>query len=170
MLHTLLLNSNYECIGFITERKLFKFLAKNKIEVIECWDEKVNFGVDVIIHHPAVVRLWHHVRWIPRKIRFNRTSVFRRDEYTCLYCGQALISSELTIDHIIPRSKGGISSWGNCVTSCFSCNRKKSNKHLTEAGMILLRKPIVPKLTASNEFYFLRLSTIHPAWSRYVAL
>src|SRR3990167_7830927 len=73
---TLLLNSTYECISFISERKVFKLLAKDKIEVLESWDDKVTFGRDSFgkparICHPAVARLRHHVRWIPRKIRFN---------------------------------------------------------------------------------------------------
>lgn len=166
MLHTLLLNSTYECIGFISERKLFKLLAKDKIEVLESWDEKIIFGRGVKIQHPAVVRLRHHVRWIPRKVRFNRTGVFRRDQYMCQYCSTALTPAKLTIDHIKPKTRGGENSWRNCVTACFTCNNKKSNRTPEEANMRLIKKPTVPQLTIYSEFVIMKLK--HDSWKEYV--
>lgn len=166
MLHTLLLNSTYECIAFITEKKVFKLLAKGKIEVLDSWDEKISFGKGKKIGHPAVVRLNHHVRWIPRKVRFNRTGVFRRDQYICQFCSKALTPSKVTLDHLMPRSRGGDLSWKNCVTCCFPCNNKKGNRTPEEAGLILLKKPIVPQLTISNEFALMKVR--HSSWTNYV--
>lgn len=166
MLHTLLLNSTYECIGFIPERKLFKLLAKDKIEVLESWDEKIIFGRGVKISHPAVVRLRHHVRWIPRKVRFNRTGVFRRDQYVCQYCSVALTPARLTIDHIKPRVRGGENSWRNCVTACQPCNNKKGDRTPEEAAMRLIRKPAIPQLTIRSEFVLMKLK--HETWQNYI--
>ena len=165
MLHTLLLNSTYECIAFISERKVFKLLVKDKIEVLSEWDIKFAWGKGSA-RHPAVVRLKHHVRWIPRKVRFNRTGVFRRDQHLCQYCSKGLSPSKLTMDHIIPRARGGDSSWRNCVTACFSCNNKKGDRTPEEAGMTLLKKPIVPQISIVNEYALMHNK--HDDWKLYV--
>ena len=78
-------------------------------------------------------------------MRFNKEGLFMRDAGTCQYCEKELTRQNSTIDHIIPRSKGGNTSWENCVICCPSCNSKKGNKTLTEAGMDLLRIPAKPK-------------------------
>lgn len=167
MLHTLLLNSTYECIAFVPENKVWKLLSKDKVEVLESWDvPKINFGKDNKITHPSVIRLKHHVRWIPRKIRFNRTAVFRRDQHVCQYCSKALTPSKLTMDHIIPRGRGGENSWRNCVTSCFECNNKKGMRTPEEARMVLLHKPTTPQLTIRSEFVLLKNK--HDSWKNYI--
>lgn len=163
---TLLLNSTYECISFIPERKLFKLLAKEKIEVLEQWDEKVVFGRGVKIQHPAVVRLKHHVRWIPRKVKFKRSAIFKRDQDTCQYCSRVFPRSKLTLDHVIPKTRGGNDDWRNCVAACFVCNNKKSNKTPEEAKMPLLRRPVVPDLNIRNEFNLLKNK--HDSWASYI--
>lgn len=167
MLHTLLLNSTYECIDFIPERKVFKHLANDKVEVLEVWeDHHIIFGRGNRIKYPAVLRLKHHVRWIPKKVRFNRTAVFRRDQHVCQYCAKALTPVKLTLDHIFPRARGGENSWKNCVTACFLCNNQKGNRTPEEAGMKLLRKPITPVLGIRNEFHLMKDK--HPAWQDYI--
>lgn len=166
-LHTLLLNSTYECIAFISERKVFKLIAKDKVEVLSEWDEKITYGRGTI-HYPAVVRLRHHVRWIPRKVRFNRTGVFRRDQHVCQYCSKGLTPAKLTLDHIIPRTRGGDSSWRNCVTACFDCNNRKGSRTPDEAGMKLLHKPVVPQITIANEYVLMKCK--HPEWKLYIGV
>lgn len=166
MLQTLLLNATYECMSFIPERKLFKLLAKDKIEVLESWDEKIVFGRGVKIQYPAVVRLRHIVRWIPRKVRFNRTGVFKRDQDTCQYCMKSLPRNKLTLDHVIPKTRGGGDDWRNCVAACFDCNNKKGSKTPEEAKMPLIKRPIVPQLTIANEYHLMRLK--HNSWENYI--
>ncbi len=78
------------------------------------------------------------------KVPFSRTNLLKRDDYSCQYCGKKDRGSKLTIDHIVPRSKGGITSWSNCVIACSSCNRRKGNKFLHESGYRLLRQPTTP--------------------------
>lgn len=166
MLQTLLLNSTYECMNFISERKVFKHLANDKVEILETWgNEKFLFGKKYI-EYPAVLRLKHHVRWIPKKTRFNRNAVFRRDQYNCQYCYKALTPAKLTLDHVFPRSRGGENSWNNCVTSCFICNNKKGNRTPEEAGMILLNKPMIPSQGIKNEFFLIKEK--HHSWNDFV--
>ena len=167
MLHTLLLNSTYECIGFISDRKVFKLLAKDKVEVLESWEgHKIYFGKNNSIAYPAVLRLRHHVRWIPRKVRFNRTAVFRRDQHICQYCGKALTPAKLTLDHILPRARGGENSWRNCVTSCFECNNRKGMRTPEEARMVLLKKPTTPAMSIGSEFALMKNK--HDSWKNYI--
>ena len=137
MKKTLLLNSTYEVLCFIAERKVFKFLSKDKVEVISSWDDDVRFG-STNIKHPSIVRLKSFVKIRFIKSNFSRRAVIKRDQYCCRYCGEKLTSTNLTIDHILPKSRGGVTSYTNCVVCCQLCNGKKSNRTPEEAGMVLL--------------------------------
>jgi len=104
---------------------------------------------DVLVHSatryfevPAVVALKNYRK--RRKVSFTRYHVFLRDEFTCQYCGQRFASKDLTFDHVVPRSRAGLSRWSNIVTACGPDNLRKGNKTPREAGMRLLRKPFEP--------------------------
>lgn len=167
MLHTLLLNFTYECISFITEKKVFKLLAKDRIEVLSSWEEE-SVWASGKIKHPAVIRLKYLVRWIPRKVKFNRIGVFRRDSFNCQYCTVQLSPSKLTMDHVLPKNQGGDSSWRNCVAACFTCNNRKGNRTPEQAGMKLLKRPAVPLITIASEYHL--LNNKHEDWKTYLNL
>jgi 5-methylcytosine-specific restriction endonuclease McrA len=93
---------------------------------------------------PEVILLTKYDSVPKLSMHFSRLNIYKRDNYTCMYCGVQPGTEELSIDHIIPRSKGGKSSWENCVLCCIECNRKKANKTLAEAKMKLLRPPKKP--------------------------
>ncbi len=93
---------------------------------------------------PEVLLLDEFNRVPMKSVTFSRRNLYKRDEYTCQYCGKRPHSSELTIDHITPVSKGGKTTWTNCVLACLKCNHKKSDRTLTEAGMKLLSVPAEP--------------------------
>jgi 5-methylcytosine-specific restriction endonuclease McrA len=93
---------------------------------------------------PEIVLLSHYEEVPRRRITFSRKNVYRRDRYTCQYCGSRPELDELTVDHVIPRSLGGRTSWTNCVLSCVKCNRRKSNRTPAESGVRLLREPREP--------------------------
>ena len=97
-------------------------------------------------------------------IVFNRRNLFIRDENICQYCGKRFSTDDLTVDHIIPRSKGGQSSWLNCVLACISCNRKKADYSLEKIGMSLIRSPFKPKW---NPLY--RTKVFVPSWERFLS-
>lgn len=167
MLHTLLLNATYEPIAFLTERKAFKLLANGKVDVLAEWNSKIKFWNKQIIGHPATIIMKYRVRWIPRKIRYNPMAAFKRDLYKCQYCGQQLILSKVTIDHILPKSRGGENSWKNCVACCFVCNNVKGNKTPEEAKMPLLRKPFIPQTNIFHEFQLMKNK--HISWADYIS-
>lgn len=140
---TLLLNASYEILSFISERKAVKLLLKNKADILSIWDEKIKYGEGDFVF-PATLKLKHFVRRPPHYIHFSRQAIVKRDKQTCQYCLKKLIPSEVTIDHIMPRCKGGGSSFANCVVSCLPCNNKKGDKLLEESGLKLLIKPTHP--------------------------
>jgi 5-methylcytosine-specific restriction endonuclease McrA len=114
---------------------------------------------------PVVIRLVSYVR-IPRdthRRKITRRAVFARDDWTCQYCGSR---SNLTVDHVIPRSKGGSSSWDNIVASCAPCNRRKGNQLPRQVGMRLSREPRMPNPTV---FIHVASPTIPVAWQQYLA-
>jgi 5-methylcytosine-specific restriction endonuclease McrA len=94
---------------------------------------------------PEVVTLTTYDRLPILTVPFNRRNVFQRDRYACQYCGARPGSVELTIDHVVPRSQGGVSSWENCVLACVTCNRHKANRTPEQAGLSLRTKPVRPR-------------------------
>jgi len=103
--------------------------------------------VRLTIRVPEVVLLTQYAALPRRRVTFSRRNIYRRDQYACQYCGTHLTPEELSVDHVIPRSRGGRSNWTNCVLSCLRCNRRKSNRTVAEAGMRLIRTPAEPRWT-----------------------
>jgi 5-methylcytosine-specific restriction endonuclease McrA len=159
----LVLNATYEPINVCTVRRAVVLLLKDKAEVIEHagWDLH---SATRTIHRPVVIRLVSYVR-IPRdthRRKITRRAVFARDGWTCQYCGSR---ANLTVDHVIPRSKGGASTWENIVASCAPCNRRKGDALPRQVGMRLLRQPRMP-----NPSVFIQVAspTIPSAWLQYL--
>jgi len=164
---TLLLNSTYQPISFVTPEKAIKLFVKDKVEVCAEWDEIIRWGCGSM-KLPAVIRLKYYVRWIPRRMRYNSIGVFRRDRFTCQFCSKSFKTSKLTIDHVIPRARGGKSTWVNCVTSCFNCNNRKGNRTPEEARMRLLKTPKVPNVNLANEV--IGIHPQHPQWDYFLGI
>lgn len=97
---------------------------------------------------PEVIRLTGYSGQGERTVVFSRRNIFKRDRYTCQFCGAQPGPTELTIDHILPKSRGGKSEWTNCVLACLGCNARKANRTPTEAKMVLRKVPKKPKWTA----------------------
>jgi 5-methylcytosine-specific restriction endonuclease McrA len=163
---TLLLNSSYEVLSFIPERRLFKFLYSEKVEVVSTWDEKLKWG-NSYIEVPAVVRLKHPVKRRHMKVSFSRQALLHRDNNICQYCGRSLKRSEVTIDHIIPKKMGGQSNFTNCVVACVSCNSKKSHKLMSEVNMSLIKQPVSPSYSMMVKKE-LRDAKWHTDWNNYL--
>jgi len=100
----------------------------------------VSFRVRV----PEVILLKTFNGFIRQEVRFSRRNIFERDKNTCQYCGRRMPRSEITIDHVVPRSRGGVDSWDNLVLACVECNVRKSNRTPEEAKMPLIRRPVKP--------------------------
>ena len=140
----LLLNATYEPIKIISWKKAITLLFLGKAEMLERQDEDIHSTNDVHAL-PSVLRLYRRVR-VPRKpVQFSRGNVYRRDGYTCQYCAQKFSPSQLTFDHVMPRSRGGETSWVNIVTSCQEGNRIKGDRTPAESGMPLQKTPKEPR-------------------------
>jgi 5-methylcytosine-specific restriction endonuclease McrA len=160
----LVLNATYEPINVCTVRRAVVLLLKSKAEVIEHAEWKLHSATSTM-ERPVVIRLVTYVR-IPRdthRRRITRRAVFARDDWTCQYCGSR---SNLTVDHVVPRSRGGGSSWDNIVASCAPCNRRKGNAPLRQSGMHLVRQPKAPH---PSVFIAVASPTIPIAWRAYLA-
>lgn len=129
--------ANYD---FATWREVSELKAQFK-EPHEDWIRAVNFELQV----PRVVRLLIYDRLPRQTIRFNRRNIFARDGNRCQYCGKRFITSELSLDHVKPRSQGGDTSWENIVCCCVKCNVKKGGRTPEQAHMHLVRPPVKPK-------------------------
>jgi 5-methylcytosine-specific restriction endonuclease McrA len=160
----LVLNATYEPINVCTVRRAVVLLLKEKAEVVEHGEFALH-SVSCTISRPVVIRLVTYVR-IPRdthRRKITRRAVFARDDWTCQYCGSR---SNLTVDHVVPRSKGGSSSWENIVASCAPCNRRKGNALPRQAGMRLLKRPRTP---SPHVFIQVASPSIPAAWRQYLA-
>jgi 5-methylcytosine-specific restriction endonuclease McrA len=123
-------------------------------------------AIDFRLRMPEVIRLRYFNGRQRRKIRFTRRNLFERDRYTCQYCGKKLPSGELTLDHVIPRCRGGRSTWENLAVACVKCNSRKSNRLPQEAEMKILRRPEKPKWPA---YLAVRLGPARRAsWQRFI--
>lgn len=170
--NVLALNRNFLAVQVISVRRAFCLLSKGQAEVIhveggaycgysfETWQElselKLELGdinesedwiraVNFRIQVPRVVRLLSYDR-IPRTtIKFNRRNIFLRDGHRCQYCGKRYSSLRLSLDHVLPKSRGGGETWENIVCACLKCNVDKGGRTPAEAGMKLLQKPVKPK-------------------------
>jgi len=166
----LVLNRLYMAIRVIPARRAFRLLIKNLAEVISVeqgqyynydfaswtdlaslqqefereehdWVRTVRFDVAV----PKIIRLLGYDRLPAQHVKLNRKNIFARDRNHCQYCGKGFPTSELSLDHVIPRSRLGGETWANLVCACTRCNARKGGRTPTEANMKLVRKPFRPR-------------------------
>lgn len=144
-MRTLVLNAGYEPMQLVSWQRAICLVLSEKAEIISEYDERVrtvsqSFGL------PSVVRLKRYVRIVRQfsLARCSRKNILIRDNYSCQYCGVKCSSATATVDHVIPRSKGGKTVWNNVVVACSPCNLKKGNMWLKNTDMRLLRQPKRP--------------------------
>jgi 5-methylcytosine-specific restriction endonuclease McrA len=159
----LVLNASYEPINVCTVRRAVVLLLKSKAEVVEhaTWELRSERAT---MSRPVVIRLMTYVV-VPRdthRRKITRRAVFARDNWTCQYCGSR---SNLTVDHVIPRSKGGQSTWDNIVASCAPCNRRKADHLPDKAGMHPRHAPSMPQ---PHVFIHVATPTIPAAWRHWL--
>ncbi|MGH7163101.1 MAG: HNH endonuclease, partial [Planctomycetota bacterium] len=159
---TLVLNRSWMAITTTTVRHALSLVYQRAARVIcpntyethdfDSWsalavarDEPCVRTVSIHIRVPEVIVLALYDGLPHRTVAFSRRNLYRRDHFTCQYCGARPGSEELTIDHILPRSRGGRTTWSNCVLACVECNKRKANRPLTHAAMMLRRLPSEPK-------------------------
>jgi 5-methylcytosine-specific restriction endonuclease McrA len=142
---TLLLNQGYQPIKAISWKRAICMHFLEKVEVLENYDWTIN-SPSLQLSAPAVVRLKYNAKAEPMRIRFSRGNIYARDNKVCQYCNKKFSAKHLTLDHVIPRSLGGRTTWTNIVTACQDCNTKKADKTPQQANMKLLSKPTYPSV------------------------
>ena len=137
----LLLNQSYQPLMTLGAKRAIILSFTEKVEVLESYKEQVN-SINLSIFIPSVIRLRDYVRFNKKNTPLNRRNVLKRDNHICQYCNSK--GKFMTIDHVIPKDKGGRDSWKNLVAACVPCNTKKGNKLLKDINMTLLRPPKAP--------------------------
>ena len=139
----LLLNASYEPLKIISWQKAITMFLLEKVEVIEEYEHDIR-SVTLAFKAPAVVRLLKYVNIGRKSPPLSRSNILARDHFSCQYCATQLSSKEATLDHVIPRSQGGKTSWENIVCCCKQCNRKKGGRTPKQASMPLRKRPAQP--------------------------
>ncbi|MGD9115784.1 MAG: HNH endonuclease [Dehalococcoidia bacterium] len=160
----LVLNQNYEPLNVCRVRRAVVLLEDGKAEMLEngvgfLHTTQREFPV------PSVIRLGHMIKRPHPQRKMTRFEIFQRDHFTCQYCGRQ--TSQLTLDHILPRFRGGEHSWENVVSACIPCNRRKAGRTPKEAGMKLLSSPALPR---GDRFFYIpyRYRQSQSQWQKYL--
>jgi 5-methylcytosine-specific restriction endonuclease McrA len=163
---TLLLSQGYEPVKIIPWQRAMTLLALDKVDVVEEYDADIR-STSLMVKVPAVIRLRKAFRRHAKPVKFSRVNIYARDGYRCQYCGSKCTIDQLTYDHVVPRSRGGRTTWDNIVSCCYLCNSNKANRTPSEAGMTLRSTPARPTWIPAVQ---IRVSarSIPDAWRDYV--
>lgn len=164
----LVLNKSWTAIGVISLEKALKKVSSTykdgtpKAKIIDCtdfqsftWEDWTQLkvkenevgmkSVNAVLRIPEVIQYTKYDKLPVKKVHYNRKTLFQRDNYTCQYCGKKKPNDELSLDHVVPKCQGGLTTWENIVVACMSCNTKKAGRTPKEANMKLLSIPKKPK-------------------------
>jgi CRISPR/Cas system Type II protein with McrA/HNH and RuvC-like nuclease domain len=142
----LVLNFDYTPLNVTSVRRGFILVDKGKAEIVKSSENPITTGYKSYVR-PVIIRLLNYIRHFSRGLRPNRNRIYKRDGYECVYCGS---KRSLTLDHVVPKSRGGTNDWTNLVTSCMKCNLKKANRTPEEAKMVMNKKPHIPILLTED--------------------
>jgi 5-methylcytosine-specific restriction endonuclease McrA len=169
----LLLNASYEPLNIIPQRRALSLLLRGRVDPVT--EETVTLqGASSELSIPTVIRLRRYINVPRRGARWSRQGVLQRDGYSCIYCGiqpgeaqrgQILSKRDFTVDHLIPRSRGGKNIWGNTACACPGCNNRKGGRTPHEAGMSLLWEPKTPRVD-----YLVASGDIPASWKIYLEM
>ena len=165
MSSVLVLNQNYEPLNVCNARRALVLVEGGKAEVLEHALTLTELrSPSRTFRRPSVIRLVYMIKRPRPRVRLTRREIFMRDHYTCQYCG--LKTRDLTLDHVIPRHRGGKHTWENLVSACRSCNHRKGGKFLDETRMTLRRPPFEPKATAY--YLFAQYLESQDGWHKFI--
>jgi 5-methylcytosine-specific restriction endonuclease McrA len=160
----LILNASYEPLHVCSVKRAITLLMQEVAERVLDGD-RVLRTPSLVVPVPSVIRLRRYVRRPHRqRVAFNRKNVFRRDDHSCQYCGTR--GHDLTLDHVLPRSRGGPTTWENVVACCRRCNASKRDRTPEEARMVLRRRPRAPAFMFTSAYGV--LPDVDPAWEAYL--
>jgi 5-methylcytosine-specific restriction endonuclease McrA len=159
----LVLNGNYEPLNVCSTKRALGLTLTGKATVLENGRGVIR-TVSETYERPSVIRLTYTIRRPRPTVRMCKREVLRRDDYRCQYCGKK--TGQLTIDHVLPRHRGGQHGWENVVAACPQCNRRKGGRTVAEARMELLRQPFEPHPTA--EYLYGHFVGGNGTWAKYL--
>ncbi len=159
----LVLNCNYEPLHVCTIRRAMGMVLDGKATVVENGRGLIH-TVSTAYERPSVIRLVYLVQRPRPRVRLSKREILRRDGYRCQYCGRQM--TNLTVDHIMPRYRGGTHCWENLVAACPQCNRRKGGRTLDQVQMRLLHEPIEPRPTAG--YLFGNYLCENQEWAKYI--
>ena len=156
MQKVLVLNFDYSPLNVTSLQRGFTLVVNGKAEIIKSAENPITTFTNTYVR-PLIIRLLKYINYRSSGIRVNRHRIFRRDNNECVYCTS---KKDLTIDHVIPRSRGGKNTWENLVTCCSKCNLKKGNRTPEEARMPLKKRPTGPSFVDDT-------TTLNEAWDSF---
>lgn len=161
----MVLNQSYEPITVCSAKKAFLLIYLLKADLIAERSGRVLRSIHQTFPYPSVIRLCSYIKVRYKSIELSRRNILRRDNHQCQYCGQT--NPPLTLDHIIPKSRGGSESWDNLITACVKCNNRKGSRTPEEANMPLQKLPRKP-----HHVVFLKnfMGKVDEAWKPYLFL
>ncbi|HEX3657234.1 MAG TPA: HNH endonuclease [Pirellulales bacterium] len=179
---TLVLNRNWQPVNVATVERALVMLWNESSRVVDPHDYQMYSWADwsrlapgegepfvrairMRLRVPEVVTLTDYDRLPAAAVSFSRRNIFKRDHYTCQYCGEQPGSEELTIDHVVPRAQGGTSTWQNCVLACVACNKRKADRTPVQAGLRLRKQPVRPAWKPLYASPSVRIAS----WSKFVS-
>lgn len=160
----LVLNENYEPLNICSARRAVVLVDRGKAEVLEHSDGRAICTTTRLIPLPSVIRLVYLVRRPRPQRKLTRRELFARDKHTCQYCGRE--TRDLTIDHVMPRHRGGKHLWENLVSACKGCNHRKAGRTPEEARMRLLKKPEAPR--TSGYYIVYQYIQLRYEWRKFI--
>jgi 5-methylcytosine-specific restriction endonuclease McrA len=164
---TLVLTPQMAPIRIATWEESVVLVWQGKADALELYEATVS-SPSVTLQIPAVVRLHKSVHMHKNGVKFSRINVLSRDGLRCCYCGERKKARELNYDHVIPRSRGGKTTWQNIVTACLGCNRRKGNRTPQEAGMRMHFKPYVPTTLVRQQPLLFLIGDAPEQWGPYL--
>lgn len=171
-LQTLVLNADYRPLSYHplslwSWKDALSALLLDRVNLVENYDKVVR-SPNAVFKVPAVVALKSYVTFSGRPA-FTRYNIYLRDDFSCQYCGQSFPARELTFDHVMPRSRGGLTEWSNVVAACSPCNLVKADRTPEEAGMPLIQDALEPSIRRLNQVARrLPASDMHHSWLDYL--
>jgi 5-methylcytosine-specific restriction endonuclease McrA len=169
----LLLNASFSPLSIIPKQRALSLLMRDCVEAVT--DETIPMeGASRTVQLPTIIRLHRFVNVPQRHATWSRSAIMKRDTYKCIYCGvqigerqfgRYLTKKDFTLDHIIPRSRGGRNSWGNTACACFRCNQRKADRTPHEAGMPMRWEPKTPRVN-----YIIAAGDVPDTWKVYLPL
>lgn len=164
-MHTLVLSPEWQPLRQIDWKRAVKLALSGAVEVIAEYEDRVIRSVSLTVRQPLILRLMKGGGGYRRRgLRYSKDNVYARDKGRCQYCGTALSRREATIDHVLPRARGGRTQWTNVVLACRACNQRKGDRNPEEAGLRLSRPPERPRHLPGTLRLSIRRADVPEPW------